>query len=319
MNVAVIGGSGHIGSYLTPALVEAGFDTICVSRSQRRPYVDHAAWSQVRHETLDRAQPDFDQRIAEICADAVIDLTCYTPEAAVSLVQALQGNATRLLHCGTIWIHGVPTEVPVREEQSRNTFGDYGLRKAAIEEYLMGQTDVPVTILHPGHLVGEGWIPLNPAANFNPRVFADLASGRTVTLPNLGRETVHHVHAADVAQCFVRALQHWPQAAGQSFHVVSPAALTLIGYAETVASWYGQQARLECRPWEEWRAGVTEKEARTTWDHISRSPNCSIEKARRLLGYEPRYSSLDAVREALFSPLFPHELTAGSQNPARPQ
>jgi nucleoside-diphosphate-sugar epimerase len=36
-----------------------------------------------------------------------------------------------------------------------------------------------------------------------------------------------------------------------------------------------------------------------TWDHIAHSPNCSIAKARTLLGYEPHYSSLEAVRESL--------------------
>jgi uncharacterized protein (DUF362 family) len=33
----------------------------------------------------------------------------------------------------------------------------------------------------------------------------------------------------------------------------------------------------------------------TIWDPIARSPHSSIEKARRLLGYKPRYSSLEAV------------------------
>ena len=35
------------------------------------------------------------------------------------------------------------------------------------------------------------------------------------------------------------------------------------------------------------------------WDHISHSPNCSIQKARNLLGYEPRYTSIQAVRESV--------------------
>lgn len=39
--------------------------------------------------------------------------------------------------------------------------------------------------------------------------------------------------------------------------------------------------------------------ARFAEDHIVHSPHASIEKARRLLGYEPRYSSLDAVTEAV--------------------
>ena len=38
MRVVIVGGSGHIGSWLTPRVVEAGHTTICVSRSQRQPY-----------------------------------------------------------------------------------------------------------------------------------------------------------------------------------------------------------------------------------------------------------------------------------------
>jgi nucleoside-diphosphate-sugar epimerase len=44
---------------------------------------------------------------------------------------------------------------------------------------------------------------------------------------------------------------------------------------------------------------VSEEDARFTWDHIAHSPNCSIAKARRLLGYEPRYSSLEAVYQSV--------------------
>jgi nucleoside-diphosphate-sugar epimerase len=44
---------------------------------------------------------------------------------------------------------------------------------------------------------------------------------------------------------------------------------------------------------------VSKEEADATWDHIAHSPNCSIEKARRLLGYQPRYSSLEAVHESV--------------------
>ena len=303
--IAVIGGSGHIGSYLIPRLVEAGFDTVCVSRGNRSPYFPHSAWRQVTHAVMDREDESFASKIAGLNAEAVIDLTCYTIATAERLLAALRGHDARLLHCGTIWVHGMSVEVPTSEEQPRRPLSDYGIRKAAIESLLLSQSDVPATVLHPGHLVGEGWIPLNPAANFNPQIFRDLAEGRGIALPNIGRETLHHVHADDVAQGFIGALDRWPQAVGQSFHIVSPAALTMTGYAEAVASWYGKTAEIQYLPWEEWRNSVTEKEARITWDHIARSPNCSIAKAQKLLGYEPRYRSLAALRESLFSPYYP--------------
>jgi nucleoside-diphosphate-sugar epimerase len=271
----------------------------------RRPYIHNPVWGCVERLTLDRADPAFCRRIAELGADFLIDLTCYTLEEARDLVSALRLSRTRLLHCGTIWVHGVSIEVPTTENRPRKPISDYGARKAEIERFLLSQSEVPVSILHPGHLVGEGWIPLNPAANFNPGVFDDLAGGREIALPNLGRETLHHVHADDVAHCFVKALQNWPRAEGRCFHVVSSAAVTLVGYAETVAQWYGREARIRFLPWDEWRRSVADREAAVTWDHIARSPNCSIALAREQLGYSPRYTSFEAVRESLFSPLYP--------------
>ena len=57
-------------------------------------------------------------------------------------------------------------------------------------------------------------MPVNPAGNFNPEVFSRLAQGRTVRLPNFGMETLHHVHAEDVAQSFVRAMERRDLALG---------------------------------------------------------------------------------------------------------
>ena len=121
-----------------------------------------------------------------------------------------------------MWVHGPSVEVPTTEEQPRRPFGEYGCRKAEIEAYLLREArrnGFPATVLHPGHIVGPGWAPLNPAGHFNPRVFEDLAEGREVCLPNLGMETVHHVHADDVAQAFERAMANWSAAVGESFHV----------------------------------------------------------------------------------------------------
>ncbi len=306
MKVVVIGGRGHVGTYLVPRLVEAGHQVTVISRGLQRPYRPHGAWSAVEQVTADRAAEDaagsFGRRVRDLRPDAVIDMICFEPESARQLVEALRGEVGQLLHCGTIWVHGPTVQAPLTEEQPRRPFGDYGCKKAAIEAYLLEQAHLhgfPATLLHPGHIVGPGWIPVNPAGNFNPAVFARLARGEEVALPHLGMETVHHVHADDVAQIFMQALANRSTALGESFHVVSPAALTLRGYAEAVAAWFGREANLRYLSWEQWRAGQSAEDAQATWDHIAHSPNCSIAKARRLLDYRPRYSSLEAVFEAL--------------------
>jgi nucleoside-diphosphate-sugar epimerase len=147
--------------------------------------------------------------------------------------------------------------------------------------------------------VGPGWTPINPAANFNLEIFAHLAAEREVLLPNLGMETLNHVHASDVASAFAQAIARRSAAIGESFHVVSAAALTLRGYAERIAAWFGKEPNLRFLPWEEWRTHHSEKDARITWDHIARSPNCSIAKAQELLSWKPKYDSLRAVQESL--------------------
>ncbi|MFZ5918531.1 MAG: NAD-dependent epimerase/dehydratase family protein [Chloroflexota bacterium] len=306
MRTVVIGGSGHIGTYLVPRLVQAGHQVINVSRGQREPYQPHSAWKQVQSVVIDREAADqaatFGQQIRDLRPDVVIDNKCYTVDSARRLVEALRGQVQHLIVCGTIWVHGHSVSVPTTEEQPRRPFGEYGTNKAAVEVYLLDQArryGFPATMLHPGHIVGPGWMIVNPAGNFNPVVFEKLARGEELALPNLGMETVHHVHADDVAQAFCKAVDNWSSAVGESFHVVSPAAVTLRGYAEAVAAWFGQPANLSFLPFEQWRTTVSEEDAERTWDHIAHSPNCNMIKAQRLLDYQPRYTSLQAVFESV--------------------
>ena len=55
MRVVVIGGTGHIGSYLVPRLFGRGYETVCVSRRQRQPYFVDERWAMVDHAVIDRA------------------------------------------------------------------------------------------------------------------------------------------------------------------------------------------------------------------------------------------------------------------------
>jgi len=306
MRIVVIGGAGHIGTYLIPMLVERNYEVINITRGRSIPYLPNAAWNKVKQIKLDRELEEqagtFGQKILDQSPDVVIDLICFTEASARQIVEALRGKIQHFLHCGTVWIYGHSTQVPATEDQPRHPFGEYGIQKASIEAYLLNEArrhNFPATILHPGHIVGVGYNPLNPSGNFNPHVFEKLARGDVLTLPNLGLETVHHVHAADVAQAFLKALLSRSTSLGESFHVVSPAALTLRGYAESVATWFGREAKLEFLPWDMWKTTVSSEDSAATWDHIAHSPNASIAKARHLIDYQPRYNSLQAVYEAV--------------------
>jgi nucleoside-diphosphate-sugar epimerase len=307
MRVVIIGGSGHVGTYLVPRLVEAGHEVLNVSRGQGQPYHAHRAWERVQPVPLDRrgmAPASFAAQVAELDPDAVIDMICFDLQSCEALVAALCGRVQHFLFCGTIWMLGPSEVVPTTEEHPRRSFGEYGTQKAACERFLHDEARrgrFPASCVHPGSITGPGYLPVSPLGNYDPHVFELLAAGEELLVPSLGMETLHHVHADDVAQMFMLCLANWSASVGQSFWAVSPQALTLRGYAQAVAGWWSREARLRCVPFEQWKGTVSERHAETTWGHLLRSSSLSIAKAQRLLGYQPRYSSLQALYECVAS------------------
>jgi nucleoside-diphosphate-sugar epimerase len=303
--VVVIGATGHVGTYLVPRLVRAGHQVVALSRGEREPYRPAPEWRAVERMKVDRDAEDaagtFGERIAALEADAVIDMVCFTPESARQLVDGLRATRPLLIHCGTIWVHGPAARVPITEDEPRTAYGEYGTGKAAIEALLHRETiagGVPSIVLHPGHISGPGWPVITPAGNLDPDVWRQLAVGKPLPLPDLGLGVLHHVHADDVAQAFERALTR-PAAIGSSFHVVAEQAMTLRGLAAGVAAWFGREAVLELVDWPEFERRVGAEHAGATREHVGRSIAASIDRARAVLGYQPRFTSLDALHEAL--------------------
>ncbi len=304
--IVVIGGSGHVGSYLLPALVVRGHEVVNVSRGMASPYREHAAWKAVEQVAVDRkaeeAEGKFGVRIAALRADIVVDMISFELEGAQQLVEALRGKIEHYLFCSSIWVYGHATGVPSVETDPTNAIDTYGINKAKIERWLLQKArrdGFPATSFRPGHIVGEGWVPINPQAHTNPNVFSKIARGEELALPNLGLEMLHHVHADDVAQWIICAIEQRAESIGEVFNTVSSHALTMRGYAEAMYRWFGQEPRLSFAPFDQWKLGLTESDAHTSWGHVMRSSCVSIEKSRQRLGYNPRFTSLESIQESV--------------------
>jgi nucleoside-diphosphate-sugar epimerase len=306
MRVVVIGGSGHIGTFLVPRLVRAGHEVVAISRGQRTSYLGDPAWQQVRQVSADREAEDragtFGDRVAGLQPDAVVDLICFSLASATALVERLRGATGHLLHCGSIWRSGPSRKVPITEDDGTPPIGEYGIAKDAIARMLQDETrsgGLVTTSLHPGHIVGPGWHPIGPLGNLDPAVWHTLSAGRPLEVPGLGAEFLHHVHADDVAQSFEAAVARRDAAAGEDFSVVAPSALNVRGYAAIAASWFGRTAVLRPVSWDDFRRGTDGEAAHASWEHLMRSHYFSIDKARALLGYAPRYEPEDAILESV--------------------
>jgi nucleoside-diphosphate-sugar epimerase len=250
----------------------------------------------------EEAAGTFGKRVAALKADVVVDMICFTPDSAAALVEALRGRSGHLIHCGTIWRYGPSVKQPMREDDTSPPFGEYGTQKAAIAELLAAETasgGLVTTVLQPGHISGPGWTPIGPLGNLDPGVWYALSAGQEVAVPGLGAELMHHVHADDVAQAFQLAVDHRDAAAGESFNVVAPSALTARGFLAIAAGWFGQTAKIRSVSWAEFRSGTTAEFADASWGHLSRSQYASIEKARTLLGYTPAFEPEAAVLDGI--------------------
>jgi len=308
----VIGGGGHIGSFLVPRLVRAGHEVTTISRGTGRRYTDGPEWSQVTEIRADRAAEDAAGTLGRTVLaqepEVVIDLICYSPSSARALVEALRGRTAHLVHCGSLWRYGASLTLPIREDSEGGAgcagppLDEYGIQKDQISRMLATETadgGLVTTTLHPGHVTGPGWCPIGPLGNLDPTVWRRLASGQPLPVPDGGAQLLSHVHADDVAQAFERTLSHRGAAAGQDFNIVSTSALTVRGYATLAAGWFGRSARLEAVGWDRFREGTSAEHAELSRRHLCRSHLAAIDKARRLLGYRPRYRPQDAIHEAL--------------------
>ncbi|WP_137625143.1 NAD-dependent epimerase/dehydratase family protein [Lactiplantibacillus pingfangensis] len=303
----VLGGAGHIGSYLVPMLVKAGYAVTSVTRGKHQPYVTDRAWRHVEHLYLDRSKDSqFAAKVAAINADVVIDLISFTLVDTQKMVAALK--ATKLSHylfCSSVWAHGRAETLPADPNGVKHPLDEYGKQKYASEQYLKQaylETGFPATVIMPGQISGPGWIIMSPLANGNTDVFQQIADGQAISLPNFGMETLHLVHASDVAQVFFKAVTHRNQALGESFHAVGTSSLTLYGYALAMYRFFDTTPQINFLPWDAWKKVINNPvDVDKTYYHIARSGQYSIANAQKLLDYQPQYTPIEVAEIAVQS------------------
>jgi nucleoside-diphosphate-sugar epimerase len=81
--------------------------------------------------------------------------------------------------------------------------------------------------------------------------------------------------------------------------VVAEQAMTLRGLAAGVAQWFGREPVLDFVDWAEFEQRIGPVQAEVTREHTFRGITASIDRAREVLGYAPRFSTLEALHEAL--------------------
>lgn len=308
MKVVVIGGCGHIGTYLVPMLIDEGHDVTSIARGTSKPYEHNPAWEKVHTVKMDRTKEvDFAQKIADMQADVVVDLINFNINDTKAMVTALKGTFCKhYLYCSSCWAHGRAEVLPVNlDDMSSEPLCAYGIDKLASEKYLMNEykeNGFPATCIRPGQISGAGWDIISPWGNDSKRPFQIIANGEEIKLPNFGMETIHHVHGYDVAQCFFKAITHREKSLGEVFEAASGSSITLYGYAKMMYEFFGKEPKISFLPWKEWcKYEGNAEECEHTYLHIARSGFYNIEKEQQLLEYQPKYTNIETIKLAVQS------------------
>jgi len=199
MKVIVLGGTGHIGTYLIPMLVDFGYDVVSITRGSSQPYEYNPSWEKAISIQMNRQDTiDFSSKIATMEPDIVVDLISFTLEDTKQMVNALQkSGCIHYLFCSSCWAHGRAEILPSNPDDfKKEPLDEYGKQKFASEMYLKElylKEGFPSTIIMPGQISGPGWTIMNPWANKTPIPFQKIANGDEILLPNFGMETLHQI------------------------------------------------------------------------------------------------------------------------------
>ncbi len=302
MKVLIIGASGHTGSYLVTQLLEGGHEVVAVMRGNRTPY----GWTEETMQKItviktDRASFIENGMLADLDVDVVCDLIAYDIDSVKALTAQIKNDAF-YLQVGSIWTYENKVYLPVDENHPKNSEQTYGKQKGIIEDYLLGlakEGKLRACVVHPGHISGKVWQPIHPHGNLDISVFDKIKKGEEIVLPFLGLNTVQHIHAYDLAQIIYACICKQDIANGEAFIAVAERAMTLRGICEELYAHYGQKPNLRFVEWEEFERVVGKQNADVTYDHATHSPCCSVEKAKKLLGVELKYSIMDIFKEYL--------------------
>jgi UDP-glucose 4-epimerase len=296
MKIAVVGGSGFIGSHVVDKLVASGHDVTVFDIM--RPHVD------VRHIFLDLL--DFHRVVVALAGgyDAVyllaavanvddvfrspLETVLVNSQGVVNVLEALRRHGGRLIFASTVWVYMLsPKGRAVGQGYAEDTclsVADvnhvYTASKVAAELYIQSYHrlfNVEFSILRYGIPYGPRGRAGTVVANFVERALR----GEPLVIRGDGKQERNFIYVEDLADGNVAALQ--AAARNGTFNLDGPRPVSIREVAETVRRVIGN-------------VDIRYEEARTG---DFRGQSASNERTARALGWAPKTDLEEGVRKYL--------------------
>ena len=179
MKVIVIGGTGHVGKFMVPMLVDAGCDVVVAGRGKTALPQD-SVWSGVKYVTCNIGDDQSIDQLKDENPEVVINM----PGNTWQVYQRLKDHVKHIIACGSLWLLGEARVVPTPEITQDST------PQAGRYEYLLKMlkesrcNDLAMTAIFPPNICGPGKIPLECLGGRSLEVHRQHAKGVEVTLPD---------------------------------------------------------------------------------------------------------------------------------------
>jgi nucleoside-diphosphate-sugar epimerase len=314
VKTALSGASGYTGAHLLKRLLARGDSVRALVREGSITPELKASGAEIVPGVLGAAADA--ERLVQGC-DAVIHVAAvyrtaghpdsYYREVNVLgtrqlLEAAAQAGVRRFVHTSTVGVHGDVKHPPADENAPIAPSDIYQETKAEAEAMAreFGRTrGLEVVIVRPGAIYGPGETRLL-------KVFRSIARGRYAVVGD-GTPRYHLVYIDDLVDGFLLALDR-KEAAGETFIVAGPRAISQNYLAREVAqatggsvwpfhipAWplqrLGDLVEAICIP-----LGMEPPLHRRRVDFWVKNRSFSIEKARRVLGYDPKVDVTEGIR-----------------------
>lgn len=228
MKVLIIGGTGNISTAATRDLVARGDEVILYNRGQT------GADLQGPYRVIQGDRKDFPRFEEQVAAagpfDCVIDMICFLPEEAQSLLRAVRGRTRQVVFSSTVDVYIKPAKsYPVAEGAPRgaNPAFSYAFNKVACEDILLQAAhggDFALTIIRNAQTYNDsGYVAglLLPGPVFLNR----LRLNKPVIVIGDGTSLWSLVHRDDAGPTFAAAAGN-PRAYGKAYNVAGEEWLT---------------------------------------------------------------------------------------------
>jgi nucleoside-diphosphate-sugar epimerase len=287
MKALVLGGSQFVGLHTVRELMARGYEVTVLNRGKTETELAPG----VQRLVADRTDTASMRAALEGKEwDAVFDVSGFVMAAAGSsvsdLVDLLDGRVGAYVYTSSIMAYAPSGVFPWTEDmptvdEGPNTYG--GFKKMAEEAVLErhSRTGFPASVVRPAAIYG----PDNNIYDMEMAYFLRLLRGLPLILPHDGIAVCSYGHVSDLCRVMVDMATH-PKAAGEVFNITAEG-VSANEYVSIMAEIVGKPA--DVIQMSSSHVGKLEKPA---YNHLFGSFHhgiLSIEKASKLLGFQPEY------------------------------